>query len=129
MVRQTPQQDRNSSLDFAQRRSKPSLIVRCGGDTMKTLAISIVLALGLSAPALAQTANPPADSPPANLVQSAPDTTPIDVLIDEATTQEDRAMLLRRCAGPPPRPIAQDATKQPPASAPVVVAGGESSGG
>jgi len=90
---------------------------------MKMLAISIILALGASAPAFAQAANqPPAEATQANPVQSAPDTTPIDVLIDEATTQEDRAMLLRRCAGPPPRLIAAtDVPNDSPASQPAVV--------
>jgi hypothetical protein len=82
---------------------------------MKSLAIAIVLALGVSAPALAQqAASPPANATDAGLID--------EDLILEATTQEDRAMLLRRCAGPPPRPIASAATpKETPMSEPAVV--------
>ena len=86
---------------------------------MKALAVSIVLILGVSAPALAQqTANPPADK------SAALDTAPIldETLIGEVTTIEERAMLLRRCAGPPPRPIAsKPAPKETPMSEPAAV--------
>ncbi len=82
---------------------------------MKPLAIAIVLALGVSAPAMAQqAANPPANAADPGLID--------EDLILEATTQEDRAMMLRRCAGPPPRPIASTATpKETPLSEPAVV--------
>ena len=82
---------------------------------MKILALSIVFAVGLSNPALAQTGpNPPADS--ADVIDES--------LILEATTLEDRAALLRRCAGPPPKAmIAADKPKQTPVQAPVSVAG------
>ncbi len=87
---------------------------------MKTLAISIVLALGVSAPAFAQTAA----KPPAPEIAS--DTaSPDEAAIADATTPEDRARLLLRCAGPPPRPIAspiasKEAAKEP-VSEPAVV--------
>lgn len=83
---------------------------------MKSLAVSIVLALGLSAPALAQTGpNPPADATAADVID--------ENLIFEATTPEDRAAMLRRCAGPPPRPMAAtDRPMQTLVPAPVSVA-------
>jgi hypothetical protein len=83
---------------------------------MKTLALSIVFAVGLSNPALAQSSpNPPADTS-ADVIDES--------LILEATTLEDRAALLRRCAGPPPKAmIAADKPKQAPIEAPVSVAG------
>jgi hypothetical protein len=98
---------------------------------MKTLALSIVFAVGLSAPTFAQTGhslaspNPPADAS-ADVIDES--------LILEATTLEDRAAMLRRCAGPPPKAmIASDKPKQTPVSEPVVVAekaaGGSHSGG
>lgn len=83
---------------------------------MKTLAISIVLALGVSAPAFAQTAA----KPPAPEIAS--DTaSPDEAAIADATTPEDRARLLLRCAGPPPRPIASKETVKEPMSEPAVV--------
>jgi hypothetical protein len=82
---------------------------------MKILALSIVLAVGLSNPALAQgSPNPPADTS-ADVID--------ETLILEATTLEDRAAMLRRCAGPPPKAmIAADKPKQTPVPAPVSVA-------
>ncbi|HEY7799462.1 MAG TPA: hypothetical protein VIA80_11900 [Hyphomonadaceae bacterium] len=82
---------------------------------MKTLALSIVFAVGLSNPALAQSSpNPPADVSAEVIDES---------LILEATTLEDRAAMLRRCAGPPPKAmIAADKPKQTPVPAPVSVA-------
>lgn len=82
---------------------------------MKTLALSIVFAVGLSNPALAQSSpNPPADVSAEVIDES---------LILEATTLEDRAAMLRRCAGPPPKAmIASDKPKQTPVPAPVSVA-------
>ena len=93
---------------------------------MKSLAISIVVALTLSAPALAMTGpNPPAPAD-AGLIDES--------LILDATTPEDRAALLRRCAGPPPRPMASaDKPKQTPVPEPAVTAekasGGSHGGG
>jgi hypothetical protein len=82
---------------------------------MKILALSIVFAVGLSNPALAQgSPNPPADTS-ADVID--------ETLILEATTLEDRAAMLRRCAGPPPKAmIAADKPKQTPVPAPVSVA-------
>jgi hypothetical protein len=82
---------------------------------MKSIAVSLVLALGLAAPAFAQTSpNPPADTS-ADIIDES--------LILEATTLEDRAAMLRRCAGPPPKAvIAADKPKQTPVPAPVSVA-------
>ena len=82
---------------------------------MKTLALSIVFSVGLSSPTFAQTGpNPPADASTDVIDES---------LILEATTLEDRAALLRRCAGPPPKAmIAADKPKQTPVPAPVSVA-------
>ena len=81
---------------------------------LKTLALSIVFSVGLSAPTFAQTSpNPPADTS-ADVIDES--------LILEATTLEDRAAMLRRCAGPPPKAmIAADKPKQTPVP-PVAVA-------
>jgi hypothetical protein len=82
---------------------------------MKILALSIVFSVGLSAPTFAQTSpNPPADVSAEVIDES---------LILEATTLEDRAAMLRRCAGPPPKAmIASDKPKQTPVPAPVSMA-------
>jgi hypothetical protein len=82
---------------------------------LKILALSIAFSVGLSAPTLAQTSpNPPADTS-ADVID--------ETLILEATTLEDRAAMLRRCAGPPPKAmIAADKPKQTPVPAPVSVA-------
>jgi hypothetical protein len=82
---------------------------------LKILALSIVFSVGLSAPTFAQTGpNPPTDVS-ADIIDES--------LILEATTLEDRAALLRRCAGPPPKAmIAADKPKQTPVPAPVSVA-------
>jgi hypothetical protein len=82
---------------------------------MKILALSIVFSVGLSAPTFAQSSpNPPADVSAEVIDES---------LILEATTLEDRAAMLRRCAGPPPKAmIAADKPKQTPVPAPVSVA-------
>ena len=82
---------------------------------MKTLAVWIVFAVGLSNPALAQgSPNPPADTS-ADVIDES--------MILEASTPEERAALLRRCAGPPPKAmIAADKPKQTPVSEPVSIA-------
>ncbi len=86
---------------------------------MKALAVSMVLALGIPAPAFAQqAASPLADK------SAAHDAAPIldETLIGEVTTMEERAMMLRRCAGPPPRTIASTpAPKEAPVSKPAAV--------
>lgn len=88
---------------------------------MKTLAVSMILALGIAAPAFAE---PPAPAPASATTETASSTTAADALIDEtaileAATPEERAKLIRRCSGPPPRPIASKVT---PSSEPVAVA-------
>ena len=82
---------------------------------IKTLSLSFLFAAGLSAPALAQTSpNPPSDVS-ADVIDES--------LILEATTLEDRAAMLRRCAGPPPKAmITADKPKQTPVPAPVSLA-------
>jgi hypothetical protein len=89
---------------------------------MKSLAVSIVLALGVSAPALAQQAvNPPADSTATQPAAGEPNLD--EILIDDATTPEGRMAMLLRCSGPPPKPIASTApAKEAPASEPATVA-------
>ena len=82
---------------------------------IKTLALTAVFAVGLSNPVFAQTG----PNPPANASAEVID----ESLILEASSLEDRAALMRRCAGPPPKAmIATDATKQTPVSEPVTVA-------
>jgi hypothetical protein len=86
---------------------------------MKLITISILLAFGVSAPALAQqTANPPAKTVATQ--EAAPSVD--DTLIGEITSTEEQIAMLRRCAGPPPRPIASAAPKETPASEPAVLA-------
>lgn len=79
---------------------------------------ALLLAVLLSSPTFAQTGQTasaaPAPAPvetPVETPVTAPVTAPepaadvaIDALIETASTPEDRAALLRRCAGPPPRP-------------------------
>lgn len=80
---------------------------------MKTLALAVLFAVGLSNPALAET-GPPSDAS-ADVIDES--------LILEASSLEDRAALMRRCAGPPPKAmIAADKPKQTPVSEPVVIA-------
>lgn len=70
---------------------------------MKALALSLLLSLGVAAPALADPAKPavpaahPADAEPA----AEPALADPDALIDDATTPEARRRLMMRCAGPP----------------------------
>ncbi len=81
---------------------------------LKILALTIVFSVGLSAPTFAQTS----PNPPADIADEVIDET----LILEASTPEDRAALLRRCAGPPPKPlIATNQPKQTPVSEPIAV--------
>src|SRR5215510_2883240 len=94
------------------------------GMNMKTALLTagagLVLAVLLSSPTVAQTtpANAkPAPAPVATPAESAADV-PIDELIAAATTPEDRANLLRRCAGPPPR-LPKEVAKAEPAPEPA----------
>lgn len=75
---------------------------------------ALLLAVLLSSPTFAQTGQTARAAPapaPVETPVTAPVTAPepaadvaIDALIETAATPEDRAALLRRCAGPPPRP-------------------------
>ena len=91
---------------------------------MKTLAVSMILALGLAAPAFAE---PPAPAPATT--ETASDAAPADALvIDEAAileaTPESHAKLLLKCAGPPPRPPKVAETKPAPNTASTTSSGG-----
>jgi hypothetical protein len=85
---------------------------------------ALLLAVLLSSPTFAQTAKPSTNAAPAPapvaVVEPAADV-PIDALIETASTPEDRAALLRRCAGPPPRPTPAEIAKAEPVSEPAVV--------
>jgi hypothetical protein len=76
-------------------------------DSMKSLAISMLLAAGLAAPAFAQ-------EPPAPAAKPAPadsafnplhELDSLSVLTDEAIAPLDRIKMLARCGGPPPKPV------------------------
>ncbi|HOZ28563.1 MAG TPA: hypothetical protein PK080_14455 [Hyphomonadaceae bacterium] len=67
---------------------------------------ALLLAVLLSSPTFAQTSAQPAKAAPAPApIAEASADTPLDGLLEEAMTLEDRAMLVRRCAGPPPQPL------------------------
>lgn len=102
---------------------------------MKKLALIALISLGVAAPALAQTSkNAPAKpvAPVAEAAEPAPaaveitDATPLDVIVQAGL--EDRAQLLRRCAGPPPK-LAKEIAALKPASEPAVAGGGADTGG
>ena len=78
---------------------------------MKLLVVSLITALGISAPALAAPPAPPADASPAPAAQADP--TPADALVDDAATPQERRALLLRCSGPPPRPAKLSETPRP----------------
>ena len=88
---------------------------------------AIVIAVLLSSPTFAQTPNKhaanaaPAPAPIAEEATPAADAS-IDELIELASTPEDRASLLRRCAGPPPRPLHSTQADSQPTSEPAVSA-------
>jgi hypothetical protein len=88
---------------------------------MKTLAVSMLLAFGLAAPAFAM--EPPAAPAPAPVAADpSADALPddphsLDILTYGAIAPEDRIKMLARCAGPPPRLVASA-----PKSEPAVVA-------
>jgi hypothetical protein len=99
---------------------------------MKKLALIALIALGAAAPALAQTAKNATPKPVAEVSEPAPieinDGTPLDVIIQEGLEQ-DRAKLMMRCAGPPPKFAKEKlVASAKPASEPAVE-GGNSSGG
>ena len=90
---------------------------------MKTLAVALVLALGLSGPALADPAKPtppvvaqPVEAPPGPDVANVID----EAALADATTPEARRALMIRCSGPPPRPV-HLAKAEPPKAEPVEI--------
>lgn len=85
--------------------------------------IALVVSILLSSPTLAQTKNPALNAAPAPAsIETAAPTHTEEISIDDAimmaSTPEERAAVLRRCAGPPPR-IAPAATAVVPASEPA----------
>ncbi|HEV7690236.1 MAG TPA: hypothetical protein VGO52_05415 [Hyphomonadaceae bacterium] len=102
---------------------------------MKKLALIALIAFA-AAPALAQTSKieaakttPP--KPVAEVTEPATveitDATPLDVIVQEASEQ-DRAKMLMRCVGPPPK-LAKEIAALKPASEPAAIIGGDVSGG
>lgn len=92
--------------------------------------IALVVSVLLSSPTFAQTSNatPNAAPAPAPIEVTAPahvavqaEELSIDDAIMMASTPEERAAVLRRCSGPPPR-IAPAATPVAPAHEPAVLA-------
>jgi hypothetical protein len=90
---------------------------------MKTLAISMILAVGLAAPAFAQ--EPPAPTPAAtpapadSTFEALHELDSLSVLTDEALAPLDRIKMLAKCGGPPPKPFP---VASAPKSEPAVVA-------
>lgn len=86
---------------------------------------ALLIAVLMSSPTFAQTSNQqpanaaPAPAPVAADVPAAD--APLDELIDGAITL-DRAELIRRCAGPPPRPFPTTRAEQEPASEAATIA-------
>lgn len=88
---------------------------------------ALVIAVLLSSPTFAQTPNKrateAAPAPAPIIEQAAPaEEASIDDLILFASTPEDRARLMLRCAGPPPRPLHSTQADSQPASEPVFLA-------
>lgn len=83
---------------------------------------AIVIAVLLSSPTFAQTGQPSPNAKPAPAAAEPAADVPLDGLIDEAMTQDDRARLLLRCIGPPPRPLPTTRAESEPASEPAVLA-------
>ena len=85
---------------------------------------ALVIAVLLSSPTFAQTSNqrPVNAAPaPAPIVEEAPAAdVPLDVLIEQASTPEERARLLLRCIGPRPK-LDAEVRPEPPASEPALV--------
>jgi hypothetical protein len=95
-------------------------------DIKRALAVTgaaVVIAMLLSSPTFAQTSQPAlnAKPAPAPVAEPAADV-PLDGLIEEAMTAEDRARMLLRCVGPPPRPLhTTRAEREAAASEPAVM--------
>ena len=90
---------------------------------MKTLALSLVVALGLASPALADPAKPtpPVVAQPVDVAPGPDSANVIDeAAIADATTPEARRALMIRCSGPPPRP-AHVARVETPRAEPVEI--------
>lgn len=94
-------------------------------NAMLATGAALLIAVLLSSPTFAQTAKPSLNAAPAPApvaVEEAAADVPLDVLIETATTREDQIALLRRCAGPPPRPMpAKDIAKTEPMSEPAII--------
>lgn len=86
--------------------------------------IALVISVLLSSPSVAQPATraEPAPAPVEITLTPEAEELSIDEAILFASTPEERAMLLRRCAGPPPMPPAELAAEAP-ASEPATPAG------
>jgi hypothetical protein len=100
---------------------------------MKKLAVIALISMCAAAPALAQTGKTAPAKPVAPVAEATEpaaveitDATPLDVIVQEAPDQ-DRAKMLRRCAGPPPK-LAKEIAALKPASEPSIT-GPESGGG
>jgi len=82
---------------------------------MNKLALIALIALS-AAPALAQTSKTPAPKPVAEATEPTAveitDATPLDVIVQEASEQ-DRARMLLRCVGPPPKLAKEIAALKP----------------
>jgi hypothetical protein len=100
---------------------------------MNRIALIALIALGAAAPALAQEKNTNARPVAQNAAPAVEitDATPLDVIVQEAP-EEDRARMLMRCVGPPPKLApkpASDIAALKPASEPAAISGGDISGG
>ncbi len=83
---------------------------------------AIVIAVLLSSPTFAQTNQLSLNAQPAPAAAEPSPDTPLDELIDDAVSQEDRARLLLRCIGPPPPQFPTTrAESMAPASEPAVM--------
>lgn len=86
---------------------------------------ALIIAVLLSSPTFAQTPDKPATNAapaPAPVAAEEAPAASIDDLILLASTPEDRARLMLRCAGPPPRPLHSTQADSQPASEPVFLA-------
>lgn len=97
-------------------------------DFKRALAVTgaaVVIAMLLSSPTFAQTnqPSPNAKRAPAPIVVEPAADVPLDSLIEDAMTAEDRARLMLRCAGPPVRLLPTiRAESEAPASEPAILA-------
>ena len=92
-------------------------------DAILATGAALVIAALLSSPTFAQTSNqrPVNAAPaPAPVVEEVAADVPLDVLIEQASTPEERARLLLRCIGPRPK-LDAEVRPEPPASEPALV--------